>query len=154
MTPFAVAGVQMYVNALRPNVETVLHRLDILMARFPWTQMVLCSDLAPFGPLPRYALPFPNESLERFQAAARQHNTWLIPGSMSEKAGGEHVYNTSAAINPKGHIATRYRKMFPFRPMRPALRRAPSSTSSTSPMSAASGFRSAMTCGFPRPRAS
>jgi len=34
MTPFAIAGVQMYVNALQPNVDGMLHRLDILMARF------------------------------------------------------------------------------------------------------------------------
>ena len=53
MTPFAIAGVQMYVNALQSNVEGMIHRLDILMARFPWTQMVLFSELAPFGPLDR-----------------------------------------------------------------------------------------------------
>jgi len=51
MTPFAIAGVQMYVNALQSNVDGMIQRLDILMARFPWTQMVLFSELAPFGPL-------------------------------------------------------------------------------------------------------
>ncbi|MGA9251739.1 MAG: carbon-nitrogen hydrolase family protein, partial [Roseobacter sp.] len=50
MTPFAIAGVQMYVHALQPNVDGMMHRLDVLMARFPWTQMVLFSELAPFGP--------------------------------------------------------------------------------------------------------
>ena len=57
MTPFAIAGVQMYVNALESNVDGMIQRLDILMARFPWTQMVLFSELAPFGPLDRFALP-------------------------------------------------------------------------------------------------
>lgn len=116
MTPFAIAGVQMYVNALQPNTDGMLHRLDILMARFPWTQMVLFSELAPFGPLPKFALPFHNDSLARFQAAARKHNVWLIPGSMFEKAAGGGIYNTSAVISPEGDIVTSYRKMFPFRP--------------------------------------
>ena len=51
MTPFAIAGVQMYVNPLVSNVEGMMQRLDVLMMRFPWTQMVLFSELAPFGPL-------------------------------------------------------------------------------------------------------
>jgi len=116
MTPFAIAGVQMYVNALQPNTDGILHRLDILMARFPWTQMVLFSELAPFGPLPRFALPFQNETLQRFQSAARKYNIWLIPGSMFEKAEDGRIFNTASVINPDGDIVTSYRKMFPFRP--------------------------------------
>lgn len=116
MTPFAIAGIQMYVNALQSNVDGMLHRLDVLMARFPWTQMVLFSELAPFGPLPRFAQPFYNEPVERFCDAAKKHNIWLIPGSMFEKAENDAIYNTSVVINPQGEIVTSYRKMFPFRP--------------------------------------
>ena len=116
MTPFAIAGVQMYVDALQPNVDGMLHRLDILMARFPWTQMVLFSELAPLGPLPRFALPYQNEHLDKFRDAARKHNIWLIPGSMFEHAEDGHIYNTSTVINPDGDIVSSYRKMFPFRP--------------------------------------
>lgn len=116
MTPFAIAGIQMYVNALQPNTEGMLHRLDILMARFPWTQMVLFSELAPFGPLPKHALPFQNPALESFQAAARKHNIWLLPGSMFEQVEDGRIFNTAAVINPQGEIVTSYRKMFPFRP--------------------------------------
>ena len=116
MTPFAIAGIQMYVNALQPNIDGMLHRLDILMARFPWTQMVLFSELAPFGPLPKYALPFENEPVQRFQEAARRYNIWLIPGSMFEVRPDGRIYNTSVVINPEGKIISRYSKMFPFRP--------------------------------------
>ena len=116
MTPFAVAGVQMYVHALQPNVDGMIHRLDILMARFPWTQMVLFSELAPFGPITRYSLPLMNEALERFREAAVKHNVWLIPGSMFETAEDGRIYNTSTVINPAGEIVSHYRKMFPFRP--------------------------------------
>ncbi|MGB7322087.1 MAG: carbon-nitrogen hydrolase family protein [Albidovulum sp.] len=116
MTPFAIAGVQMYVNALQSNVEGIIHRIDVLMARFPWTEMVLFSELAPFGPLPRFAQPFENEALDLFRAAAKRHRIWLIPGSMFEKADDGRIYNTSAVIGPDGQVVTRYRKMFPFRP--------------------------------------
>ncbi|KIN65839.1 Carbon-nitrogen hydrolase [Sulfitobacter noctilucae] len=117
MTPFAIAGVQMYVNALESNVDGMIHRLDILMARFPWTQMVLFSELAPFGPLDKFALPPENETIERFQAAAAKHRVWLIPGSMFLKDPKDgRVYNTSVVINPEGEVIRRYAKMFPFRP--------------------------------------
>ena len=116
MTPFAIAGVQMHVGALQSNVEAMRHRIDILMARFPWTQMVLFSELAPFGPLDRFAQPFPNDTLSLFQEDARRHRIWLIPGSMFEKREDGRVFNTSVVINPDGEIIAKYSKMFPFRP--------------------------------------
>jgi deaminated glutathione amidase len=116
MTPFAIAGVQMHIAALHSNVDAMRHRLDVLMARFPWTQMVLFSELAPFGPLPRYAQPLHNDALARFCDDARRHRVWLIPGSMFERAEDGRIYNTAAVINPDGEIVATYRKMFPFRP--------------------------------------
>ena len=116
MTPFAIAGVQMYVNALQPNVDGMLQRLDVLMARFPWTQMVLFSELAPFGPLDKFALEPQNETLDRFCEAARRHRVWLIPGSMFLRAPDGRILNTSVVIDPDGNIVKRYAKMFPFRP--------------------------------------
>ena len=117
MTPFAIAGVQMYVNALQSNVEGMMHRLDVLMARFPWTQMVLFSELAPYGPLDRFAQAPENEALDTFCAAARKYRVWLIPGSMflRDPESGL-IFNTSVVINPEGEIIRRYSKMFPFRP--------------------------------------
>ena len=116
MTPFAIAGVQMHVGALQSNVEAMRHRIDVLMARFPWTQMVLFSELAPYGPLDRFAQPFPNDDLSRFQEDARRYGIWLIPGSMFEKREDGRIFNTSVVINPEGEIVSKYSKMFPFRP--------------------------------------
>ena len=116
MTPFAIAGVQMHVAALQSNVEGMRHRIDVLMARFPWTQMVLFSELAPYGPLDKYAQAFPNEALSLFQEDARRYGIWLIPGSMFEKKEDGRIYNTSVVINPDGEIIASYSKMFPFRP--------------------------------------
>ena len=116
MTPFAIAGVQMHVGATHSNVEGMRHRLDVLMARFPWTQMVLFSELAPFGPLPAYAQPLSNEVIDAFIADAQRHKIWLIPGSMFEKTPDGRIYNTSTVISPEGEVVATYRKMFPFRP--------------------------------------
>ncbi|MGY9047586.1 hypothetical protein P775_24065 [Puniceibacterium antarcticum] len=116
MTPFAIAGVQMYVQATQSNVDGILHRLEVLMARFPWTQMVLFSELAAFGPLDRYALPPENEAIDRLCEAARRHRVWLIPGSMFLRGADGLIRNTAVVINPDGLIIARYAKMFPFRP--------------------------------------
>ena len=117
MTPFAIAGVQMHVNALHSNVEGMLQRIDLLMMRFPWTQMVLFSELAPFGPLEKFKLPPENDVINKFCEAARRHRIWLIPGSMflSHPEDGR-VYNTSLVIDPDGNVVRRYAKMFPFLP--------------------------------------
>ncbi|MDA3856643.1 MAG: carbon-nitrogen hydrolase family protein [Roseovarius sp.] len=117
MTPFAIAGVQMYVNALQPNVDGMLHRLDVLMARFPWTQMVMFSELSPFGPLDKYALPAENDVIDKFCEAARHYKVWLVPGSMflTSPVDGK-IYNTALVINPDGEVIRRYAKMFPFLP--------------------------------------
>ena len=116
MTPFAIAGVQMHVAALHSNVEAMRHRIEVLMELFPWTQMVLFSELAPFGPLPRHAMAFPNDTIEQFQHDARRHGIWLIPGTMFEKTEDGRILNTAFVINPEGEIVARYSKMFPFRP--------------------------------------
>lgn len=119
MTPFAIAGVQMHVAATHDNVEGMRQRLDILMARFPWVQMVLFSELCPYGPLTRYAQPFPNAAIDHFRLDARRHGIWLIPGSMYEKAEDGRIYNTAVVISPEGEIVATYRKLFPFRPYEP-----------------------------------
>ena len=59
MTPFAIAGIQMRISASQENISAMAHRLDILMARFPWVQMVVFSELAAFGPLPGHAQTLP-----------------------------------------------------------------------------------------------
>ena len=116
MTPFAIAGIQMHVAALHSNVDAMRQKLDVLMVRFPWTQMVVFSELAAFGPLTRFALPFENETIDQFREDARRHNLWIVPGSMFENSPDGQTFNTSVVINPQGEIIAKYRKMFPFRP--------------------------------------
>ncbi len=116
MIPFAVAGIQMQVTALRENVTAMEHRLDLLMIKLPWVQMVVFSELAAFGPLTENAIVLEgSETLERFQKMAKKHNVWLIPGSLFTKR-DDKVYNTSMVINPAGEVVGLYDKMFPFLP--------------------------------------
>jgi deaminated glutathione amidase len=115
MTPFAIAGVQMHVSGLSENVTAMRHQIDLLMGIYPWVQMVLFSELAPYGPLPENAQSLPNATEEAFQEAASRHGIWLIPGTMFERV-GEEIYNTASVINPAGEVVGRYRKMFPFYP--------------------------------------
>src|SRR5262245_22875386 len=116
MVPFAIAGIQMHVSADGNNVGRMLRFIDITVARFPWVQMILFSELAPFGPLIRHATPLPGEVEQTFRAAARKHAIWLIPGSVFELTGDGTTYNTALVIDPRGEIVARYRKMFPFLP--------------------------------------
>jgi deaminated glutathione amidase len=115
MTPFAIGGIQMPLSATADNLTAMGRRLDLLMARYPWVQMVVFSELAAFGPLPQYAQALPGPAEATFQAMAARHGVWLLPGSLYEKSGGK-IYNTAPVIDPSGAVVARYRKMFPFRP--------------------------------------
>jgi predicted amidohydrolase len=119
MKPFAIAGMQLDLSATQSNVPHMGARLDVLMSVYPWVQMVVFSELAPFGPLIANAQPFPNPTEAVFQEWARKYGIWLLPGSMFERV-GDRVFNTASVIDPHGNIAGRYRKMFPFDPTRKA----------------------------------
>jgi predicted amidohydrolase len=115
MKPFAIAGMQLELSAIQENLTHMGQKLDVLLSVYPWVQMVVFSELAPYGPLIVNAQPLPNPAEEIFRGWARKHGIWLLPGSMFEKV-GDLVYNTATVINPQGDIVGRYRKMFPFRP--------------------------------------
>jgi predicted amidohydrolase len=115
MTPFAIAGIQMPVSAETENITAMGKRLEHLMHRFPWVQMVLFSELAAFGPAPKHAQPLPGPAEAAFCAMAARHHLWLIPGSLFERR-ADGIYNTAPVIAPTGEVVTRYRKMFPFQP--------------------------------------
>ncbi len=115
MKPFAIAGMQLELSAIHENVTHMGHRLEVLMSVYPWVQMVVFSELAPFGPLIKNAQPIPNETEDLFREWARKHEIWLLPGSMFEQT-ANGIYNTATVIDPDGEIVGRYRKMFPFRP--------------------------------------
>jgi predicted amidohydrolase len=105
----------MTVSATQSNLAAMTQRVEVLMHRFPWVQMVLFSELCVLGPLRSTAQPLPGPTEQAFCALAARHGVWLIPGSLFERV-GERVYNTAPVINPEGRVIGRYRKMFPFQP--------------------------------------
>ena len=114
MTPFAIAGIQMPITN-HSNVEAMRQRLDLLMYLYPWVQMVLFSELAPFGSSLDHAQKLPGATEEEFQEMALKHKLWLLPGSLFERR-DDNIFNTAPVINPDGEVIARYRKLFPFRP--------------------------------------
>ncbi|MFT4679307.1 MAG: putative amidohydrolase [Flavobacteriales bacterium] len=115
MKPFAIAGIQMNVSAIVPNVEMMKLKINITMNLYPWVEMIVFSELCPYGPLVKTAQPVPNDFEAEMQAIAKRYGVWLLPGSIFESR-DEKIYNTASVINPQGEIVTRYSKMFPFYP--------------------------------------
>ena len=116
MVPFAIAGVQMPVPAMHDNIAAMIHRIDVVAARFPWVQMIVFSELAMCGPVHNNPVPLPGVQEAALQAAARKHGVWLITGGVFERLPDGRIVNTCSVIGPDGEVVTRYRKMFPFRP--------------------------------------
>ncbi|MEQ9187702.1 MAG: carbon-nitrogen hydrolase family protein [Cryomorphaceae bacterium] len=115
MTRFAVAGIQMKVSAVVPNVEMMKLKIEITMSLYPWVKMIVFSELCAYGPLLHNASEVPGNFEEEMCALAKKHGVWLLPGSVFEKAEGK-IFNTATVINAEGEVVTRYRKMFPFYP--------------------------------------
>ena len=115
MTPFAIAGIQMHVLPER-NIDGIRQRLKLLMHYYPWVEMVLLSELAPFG-----------SSLHYAQAAARP-GRGRIPGDGARawhlvRAGLARTRSATARSTtprrssiPRAKSIARYSKMFPFTP--------------------------------------
>jgi hypothetical protein len=102
MIPFSIAGIQMNISMERENITAMGHKLDVVMARFPWVQMVVFSELAAFGPAPYHAQPTGGPAEQIFCQMAAKHGLWLLPGSMFERI-GDDIYNTTPVIDPNGH---------------------------------------------------
>ena len=114
MTTFAIAGLQLEA-ANGDNVDSMIAEIDSAVARYPWLDMVVLSELNAFGGSKEAAQTMPGPAEDRFCAAAKRHGIWVIPGSMLEAAGA-CIYNTTPVISPDGVVVSRYRKQFPWLP--------------------------------------
>jgi predicted amidohydrolase len=114
MSLFSIAALQVDLpygdNRDRLEKETAR-----VLARFPWVQMVVFPELCSFGPSLSFAETMPGPTESRYQALAKKHHVWLVPGSIYERV-GEQIFNTAVVISPEGEIVGRYRKMYPFLP--------------------------------------
>ena len=61
------------------------------------------------------ARPIPGPITDAFAATARQHDAWILVGSVAESSDDSaRPYNTSVLIDPTGSIAATYRKIHLF----------------------------------------
>jgi len=113
MSTFAIAGLQLETGP-GDNTGLMIREIDAVMARYSWLDMVVCPELA-CSTDANSAEPIEGPREQQFQALARRHGIWLIPGSMHE-SDGERIYNTCPVISPDGDVVTRHRKLFPWYP--------------------------------------
>jgi predicted amidohydrolase len=111
-----VAGIQFDVLLGQDNTQVMLDKLDLCRRLFPWVELICFSELSVCGLDETLAQPIPNASTRRLCEWAEEHRKWIIPGSMYEKEDSK-IYNTAVAISPKGQIAAKYRKIFPWVPV-------------------------------------
>ena len=106
MNPFAIAGLQVPVISHGDNVQALSHRIDACMAKYPWVQMIVLSELAAHGPL-HNPEPADGPTETAFRRAAGRHGIWLVPGSYFELADDGKIYNTAPVLDPAGNVVTR-----------------------------------------------
>lgn len=114
-TRFLVTGVQMPVALGGGNIPAMAAKVAEVMALFPGTDMIVFSELAMHGPLLARASSDPEADIATFSALAARHRVWIVPGSFYLRREGA-IYNHAVVIDPEGHIAGRYDKLFPFAP--------------------------------------
>lgn len=114
MSKIAIAGLQLEA-AGGDNLDAIEAEIDGALKRYPWLDLVMLAELNAFGADVRYAVEMPGEVEQRFQAIAKRHGIWLLPGSLFEQRDGK-VYNTAPVIDPDGTVIGRYRKRYPWLP--------------------------------------
>ncbi len=114
MSHFSIAGLQLALPC-GDNLATIGEEIVKTKKRFPWLNMIVLSELATYGPEKKYASALPNDAEKFYCQLAKEHDVWLIPGSLYEQVGDE-IFNTSTVINNHGEVIQRYRKIYPFSP--------------------------------------
>ncbi len=114
MSYFSIAGLQLALPC-GDNLSTIGLEIVKTKKRFPWLNMIVLSELATYGPEKKYASALPNNAEEFYCQLAKEHNIWLIPGSLYEQV-GDDIFNTTSVINNQGEVVERYRKIYTFTP--------------------------------------
>ena len=69
----------------------------------------------------KLAEPIPQgPTTQALMRLAKDLKVWLIPGTLFEKGENGKLYNTLVVISPEGKFVTKYRKIYPARPVEPS----------------------------------
>jgi formamidase len=98
--------------SLYAGIIKALRNVDLLV--FPEV-FIHGPDSPNFGKL---AEPIPGgPTTQALMKLAKELRIWLVPGTLMEKGEDGKLYNTAIVISPEGKLVTKYRKMFPARPI-------------------------------------
>ena len=113
MKPFSIAAVQISLDNT-DNFNLVERKTREVVARFPWVEMVVLSELAVGGAnkSKQYSL---DEYLPRLREISKELSIWFIPGSFYDHNEGK-ITNSAPVLSPSGELVTTCVKTFPFLP--------------------------------------
>jgi len=114
MRHFTIAGLQIN-HQDRHNFDLFRNKARATIRRFPFTQMIIGSELSICGAGVNYAAPMLNEIEGELCELAVELGIWLVPGSIYQRQ-GDLVFNTAPVINPAGEVVNRFQKICPFLP--------------------------------------
>jgi predicted amidohydrolase len=113
MKPFSIAAVQISLENT-DNFNLIERKTREVVARFPWIEMVVLSELAVGGAnkSKQYSL---EEHLPRLKKISKELDIWFIPGSFYDHNDGV-ITNSAPVLSPSGELVTTCVKTYPFLP--------------------------------------
>ena len=113
MKPFSIAAIQISLEHT-DNFNLIERKTREVVARFPWIEMVVLSELAVGGAnkSKSYSL---SKYLPRLKVIAKELDIWFIPGSFYDHNDGV-ITNSAPVLSPSGELVTTCVKTYPFLP--------------------------------------
>ena len=113
MKPFSIAAIQICLEHT-DNFNLIERKTREVVARFPWIEMVVLSELAVGGAnkSKSYSL---SKYLPRLKVIAKELDIWFIPGSFYDHNDGV-ITNSAPVLSPSGELVTTCVKTYPFLP--------------------------------------
>jgi len=113
----AACQLEVIPGEIEKNLENLVKQIELVKYYSPWVRIVVASELILQGSpnFQEIAQRIPGTISDFCSKVAKEHNIYLIPGSMYEKKDGQ-IYNSSPVYDDQGHIIKIYHKMYPWRP--------------------------------------
>ena len=108
MRHFTIAGLQIN-HQDRQNFDLFRNKARATIRRFPFTQMIIGSELSICGAGVNYAAPMLNEIEGDLCDLAVELGIWLVPGSIYQRQ-GDLIFNTAPYIRyiKKADVRSRF----------------------------------------------
>ena len=113
MKPFSIAAVQLSLEYTN-NFNLLERKTREVVARFPWVQMVVLSELAAGGTSKNVEHSL-EEYLPKLKEISKELNIWYVPGSFYDHKDGR-ITNAAPVISSEGKLITTCTKTYPFLP--------------------------------------